>query len=141
APPVQAAVALARLQALPQVPQLASVVLRLVSQPLPTLPSQLPKPAVQAIWQAPPTQLAAPFVVEQALPQAPQCEVLVLSVVSQPLATLPSQLPKPALQAMPQAPPTQLAAPFAVEQMVAQVPQWPTSVWRFTSQPLPALPS
>src|SRR5438045_3572886 len=97
APAVQAAVALASTHAWPQVPQLASVALRSVSQPLATLLSQLPKPALQAIWQAPATQLAAPFAVEQALPQAPQLVTLVLVLVSQPLVTSPSQSPNPAV--------------------------------------------
>jgi len=41
-PPVQLAVPFALLQTLPQLPQLFKSVLRLISQPLPALASQLP---------------------------------------------------------------------------------------------------
>ncbi len=70
-PVAQLAVACARLQAVPQEPQLASVV-RLVSQPFPTLLSQLPQPVLHEIEQTLAVQLGVPFAELQALPQAPQ---------------------------------------------------------------------
>lgn len=57
---------------MPQLPQFETLVLMLVSQPLPALPSQLPKPEPQLIVQTPPPQLGLPFTAEQAAPQAPQ---------------------------------------------------------------------
>jgi len=56
-----------------QAPQLAVLVLVSVSQPLPALPSQLPRPGLQAATpHSPPSHLAVPFGVEQVVPQAPQ---------------------------------------------------------------------
>lgn len=43
--------------------------------------------------QVPPLQIGVPLLMLQALLQTPQCEVLVLKSVSQPLFALPSQLP------------------------------------------------
>jgi hypothetical protein len=61
APPAQVAVPLAYgPHAVPQVPQL-EVELRLVSQPLPRRPSQLPKPLLQVTPHAPPEQVAVPL--------------------------------------------------------------------------------
>lgn len=48
---------------------------------------------MQEIEQFPPAQEAVPLVVLHALPHAPQWEVEVPSVTSQPLEALPSQLP------------------------------------------------
>jgi len=49
----QAAVPFGATQVVPQVPQLAASLVVVASQPLPTLPSQFPKPAAQAIVQTP----------------------------------------------------------------------------------------
>jgi hypothetical protein len=46
---------------------------------------------------APPEQLGVPFATVHAFPHMPQCDVLVLVLVSQPFASIPSQLPKPVL--------------------------------------------
>jgi len=64
----------ALLQTVPQAPQLAVVVCVLVSQPLPALPSQLPKPALQVLMaQLPVLQVTEAFVREQLFtPQPPQ---------------------------------------------------------------------
>lgn len=57
----------------PQVPQLATVLVRFVSQPLVALPSQLPKPVVQVpSTQALAAQLAAALAKVHTRPQAPQ---------------------------------------------------------------------
>ena len=93
APAVQPDVAFARLQTLPQVPQLLAVVLVLVSQPLVALPSQLPYGAVQVMPQMPLPQSGAPLVLLQTVPQTPQFAASVLMLVSQPLTMLLSQFP------------------------------------------------
>jgi len=76
--------------------------------------------------------------IAQVSPQAPQF-VLVPSGVSQPVAALASQLPKPALQ-LPsaQVPLPQLAVAFAREQATLQPPQWVLLV-NACSQPLDVL--
>jgi hypothetical protein len=58
-PAAQVGVPLATLQACPHPPQLPTVVLVLISQPLPRFPSQLAKPALQTNWQAPSVQAVA----------------------------------------------------------------------------------
>jgi hypothetical protein len=74
----------------------------LVSQPLAKFPSQSPQPelhepTLQALfWQT--TEFALTGIAHTLL-QAPQLEALLVVLVSQPLALLPSQLPHPALQA------------------------------------------
>jgi hypothetical protein len=78
-----------------------------------------------------------------ATPQAPQLNLAVLVSVSHPLAGLPSQLAKPALQeAMPQTPPLQPAVPLATAgQTVPQAPQLLVvfrGVQAPPQQPLPA---
>jgi hypothetical protein len=74
-PPVQLLVALARAgQTLPQAPQLVTELVRLASQPLERLLSQLPKPVAHRAAQLLAAQTA--MVLEalgQTLPQAPQC--------------------------------------------------------------------
>jgi hypothetical protein len=65
-------------QALPQAPQWAAVFARFDSQPLVLLPSQLPKPALQAdTMQVPAEQEGVAFAREHWRPQAPQCWVFV----------------------------------------------------------------
>jgi hypothetical protein len=86
------AVALAREQVTPHLPQFESV-LSGVSQPLLSLPSQSPQPLLQ--MQEPAEQKA---LAPQLRPHMPQCAAEVLRFVSQPLLSLPSQLPQPALQ-------------------------------------------
>ncbi len=69
-----------------------TALLVLVSQPLAGLPSQSPKPALQlATVHAPAAQPATPLAAAQPRPQAPQCDTVVRTSVSQPLAALPSQ--------------------------------------------------
>ena len=78
---------------LPQPPQLFRSVLVLISHPLAALPSQLAKPALQAMLHAPAKQEGVPLVLEHAAPQPPQLAVSAASDFSQPLPVLPSQLP------------------------------------------------
>ncbi len=90
--------ALGKLQDLPQEPQLEMEETG-VSQPLAELRSQLSKPALQAPKAQEPLEHRAEALGKlQDLPQEPQLEMEETGV-SQPLAELPSQLPKPALQA------------------------------------------
>jgi hypothetical protein len=131
-------------QGIPQPPQWASVERVSVSQPLAGLPSQLPVDGAQsATAQADAAHTAvATLGSAQARPQPPQCAALVRVSVSQPLAALPSQSAKPAVQITAQAPTahagTALGAPG---QAWPQVPQCETATRVSVSQPLVALPS
>jgi hypothetical protein len=141
APPKHAAEAFEKLHALPHVPQCETLVLVLVSQPLATLLSQLPKPELHAMVQAPPPQPGVPLTDEQAALQAPQCAMLVFVLVSQPLALLASQLPKPTLQVPSvQTPVEHDSAAFAKSQTTPQ-PLQSVVVRMLVSQPLLGLPS
>lgn len=132
---------MAPLHTLPQAPQALAVV-RSASQPLLGLPSQSPKPPVQAGAH---TLLLAlhevvPWEFEHTSPQAEQF-VGVPSGVSQPFAVLPSQLAKPALQlANVHVPVLHDAVAFGSEQGVLQSPQ-SVSVRMLRSQPLSAFES
>lgn len=155
APAAQPAVPLITEQGRLHPPQCATVVLVLVSQPLLALLSQLPSPALQARLQTPPRQLAVPPVLGHRLPQPtmapgppmPQLFTSDSVTTSQPLASLPSQLPRPTEHTtleMPHTPPPQTAvAPVGgVGQRMPQTPQLAMSpIAVFTSQPLAGLPS
>lgn len=67
-------------------PQWPVSVLRLTSQPFPTLVSQFANPPVHAMAQAPDTHDAVPFVPLQVVLQALQLLTLLLVLVSQPSA-------------------------------------------------------
>lgn len=139
-PELQAGVPFVELQTLPQAPQLPTSLVRRVSQPLPTLPSQFAKPGLQVIVQEPDGQPGVPFALLQTLPQAPQL-LTVLVLTSQPFASSPSQFAKPGLQVIPeQAPPVQVGVPPLELHALPQLPQF-WMVPRFVSQPLLATPS
>jgi hypothetical protein len=91
--------------------------------------------------QTPAAQVAVPFVPLHTTPQPPQLVGLVLTLDSQPLAMLLSQLPKPALQVIAHTPLAQPGVPLALEHTVAQLLQCVGSLSRFTSQPFAPLPS
>jgi len=76
---------------LPQVLQLFTSELRLISQPFAKLLSQFPNPLLHVMPQLPLVQVAVPFVELQALLQPPQCAVFEFLLTSHPLAGLPSQ--------------------------------------------------
>jgi hypothetical protein len=77
----------------PHALQLFTSEVRLISQPLFALASQLANPALQApIAQAPAAQVAAAFVYAQTVLQLLQCAGSVVRLISQPLAAVPSQL-------------------------------------------------
>ena len=139
-PVEQLAAALARLQEVPQVPQLARVVVG-VSQPLPRSPSQSAEPVLQEIVShVPDAQDSLAFGRSQVTPQAPQL-VRLVSGVSQPLASTPSQLENPALQlVVVHVPDVQVAAPLARLHGVPQDPQ-SLRVVMGVSQPLASMPS
>jgi len=102
------------------------------------MPSQSPKPSLQrAMPQTPATQLAVALGIEHTRLHPPQLVALVLVLVSQPLATAPSQFPNPAEQVMLHTPPAQPGVPPVVEQRVPQAPQLFTSVRMAVSQPSP----
>lgn len=89
--------AFARLQAVLHAAQWVRLLSR-VSQPLASLPSQLPQPPLQeAIRQDPEEHVAVAFVREQLVPQERQL-VRVLRRVSQPFPGPPLQSPQPPLQ-------------------------------------------
>ena len=116
--PTQFAAPLAAEHTWPHVLQLFTLLVRFDSQPLAVIPSQLPKPALHAATvQVPPAHPGMPFGAAQTFPQVPQLLTLLVTLVSQPFAALPSQLAKPALQAATaHAPPAHAAVPLAVVQ-------------------------
>lgn len=94
-------------------------------------------PSVQALAK----QLAVALAKLHALSQAPQCDVLFVVFVSQPLDVAPSQFANPELHAMPQVPLEQLGVPFELEQTLPHPPQLLTLLPVLVSQPLLASPS
>ena len=129
------------LQTLTHVPQWVSSFFRSASQPLLTTPSQLAKPAKQLMPQAPPAQLAVPWVVLHTVEQVLQWSGSVPRFVSQPLDAKPSQFPKPAAQVMPQELPEQVGVPLVELQATPQPPQFGAEEVVLVSQPLTTLPS
>jgi hypothetical protein len=86
--------------------------------------------------QLPAEQAGVAFARLHVWPQLPQLAALVWVLVSQPLAALPSQSPKPVLQVKLQVPAAHVgAALVGDEQTVLQFPQWLGSVWVLVSQP------
>jgi hypothetical protein len=143
----QVAVPLVLTHARPQAPQWVTVVMA-TSQPLAGALSQSAVPAMQLtldVVQAEPAHTAMLPMggVGQRLLHAPQWLMSPATVLtSQPLASTPSQLAKPAPQApRVQRPATQLAAALANWQLLPHTPQLVTLVEVLTSQPLTALPS
>jgi hypothetical protein len=126
---------------MPQPPQLVTLVLKFASQPLLALPSQLPKFALQVGTQTPVVHVVEPFGFAQPFPQAPQFDVDVFVLTSQPVDARPSQFPNPVLHAMVQAPSEQPGEPFVPLHTVPQAPQFETFVSVLVSQPLFELPS
>src|SRR5262249_20586713 len=141
APPKQLAAALAKLQAVVHTPQWLTSVLRLISQPLATLLSQLPNPLLHAMAQAPPLQDAVPLVPLHTVPHPPQL-FLWLAVFAPPrLASSESKLRNPlGPEPIAQAPVAHVGVALARVQETPQPPQL-LVVFRLVSQPLFALPS
>ena len=122
---------------IPQRPQCAVLVRRFTSQPLPGLPSQSAKPALQAERHAPPTHATdALGPAEHTAPHAPQFITFESVLASQPFELSPSQSPKPDAHVSPQAPRLHTGvALVAPRQIVPHVPQSVTVSSR-ASQPL-----
>ena len=99
--------------------------------------SQFAKPALQPVSvQLPPLQPAVPVVTVHVLPQSPQLATSDTSDFSQPLLSMPSQLPKFVLHVLIRQPivPEHVAVALVREQVVPQPPQL-ASVSSFDSQP------
>ena len=128
------------MQLLPHAPQLLVLVLRFASHPLLSTLSQFAYPLLQLVSvQVPDEQDSAALARLQAVPQLPQLVVL-FNGVSQPLFTLPSQLPQSASQLGAQLPPEQAAEPWSLVQVIPQPPQLVILVAKLTSQPSVGLP-
>jgi hypothetical protein len=128
------------LQTVLQPPQWLASVCRFVSQPFAGLPSQSPKPGLQAIVQEPMAQEGVPFVVLQALPHAPQFVALAARFVSQPLAGLPSQSAYvPVHDTTAHAPALQFEIAFGSAHALPHAPQFDI-VSRLVSQPSAYMP-
>jgi hypothetical protein len=128
----------------PHAPQWSVAVRRSVSQPLTAMPSQSPKFVAQVVTEQVEALQAAVAVLGSmhARPQPPQCDAELRVSTSHPLAVLPSQSAKPAVQVSAQAPrahtATALGAPLHAR---PHAPQWVTVMRVSVSQPLLALPS
>ena len=127
----------------PQRPQFVMDAVRSVSQPLASLPSQFPEPALHAAsTHAPATHDGDAWAKPHARPHEPQLDVFEASVTSHPSAGSPLQSAKPALhRATAQAPAVHAATPSATRQTAPHVRQFITSAWRSVSQPFAATPS
>jgi hypothetical protein len=86
--------------------------------------------------QVVPMQPGVPFATAHTLVHDPQALTLLVSVVSQPLAALASQLPKPAAQAIEHVPALHVGVPFTVLHALPQLPQLLRLVLVLVSQPL-----
>jgi hypothetical protein len=128
-------------QAILQEPQAVTLLLKLASQPLLAIPSQLPKPGLQLGVHTPVVHTLVPFWAWHVLPHAPQWVADVFVLTSHPVAARPSQFPNPVLHAMVQAPSEQPGEPFVPLHTVPQPPQFEALVSVLVSQPLLALPS
>jgi hypothetical protein len=142
-PSTHAGLPLGYAHATPHAPQLVALVAVAVSQPLLGSLSQSPAPGAHWIPHTPIAQVAvAPGPDGHARPHIPQCDALVVRGVSQPLAALPSQSPKPPAHSLTHAPITQ--RPVALgppAQARPHAPQCIGSLWKSASQPLPPIRS
>jgi hypothetical protein len=134
------------LHVFPHPPQFATDVLILVSQPFGSWSSQSPYPELQVkMEQIPMAHVGVAFGGEQATPQPPQFEG-VLMFVSHPSSvapgSLPSQFPKPEAHVGTHRPALHARAwVLLVEQAASHAPQWATEIRRSRSHPLVCSPS
>jgi hypothetical protein len=142
-PIAQPAVALApTVHALRQRPQWAALVEVFTSQPFAALPSQSAKPGRHAKPQVLRSQVGVAFATAgHRLPQRPQCDASSRSSVSQPVAAIPLQSPKPPAQAAGAHTPMRHATVAFGKgaHTVPHAPQFVMSFWRFVSHPSVAL--
>ena len=129
------------MQAVPQLPQLVTLVLKFASQPLFALPSQFPNPALHVGTHTPVVHVVDPLGFVQPLPQEPQLDTDVFVLTSQPVDARPSQFPNPVLQAMVHAPSEHPGEPFVPLHAEPHAPQCEALVSVLVSQPFTALPS
>ncbi len=133
-PPTHVAPALAKAHVVMQLPQLPGSAVMFVSQPLATMPSQLPLPARHGVIKQDPLLQNVPAA--QATPQAPQFALVDARSASQPLAGLWSQSAKPGEHApISHVPSRQTACAYANEQAAPHAPQFAGSARRLVSQP------
>jgi len=133
-PPAHVADALGKEHRVPQPPQFTADVRTSVSQPLPSFPSQLPKPAEHpATAHAPPLHSGDAFGSEQARPQLPQFVTLVFRLVSHPSA-VGSQSPKLGLHTIEHIPIAHDGRPLLLEHDPPQRPQCVGESIRLVSQ-------
>ena len=120
----------------PQRPQLV-LLSREVSQPLRALPSQSPKPGLQARPHTPLAQVGEPLAsAGHARPHMAQLPADARTLTSQPLPALPSQSAKPVAQVSPQRPIAHVAVALGpAAQAFAHAPQCATSVCGSTQRP------
>jgi hypothetical protein len=140
---LQASLAFATLQTVPQAPQLFTLEVVFTSQPSDCVPLQSRKPVSQLpITHAPAEHASVEFGRLQSVGQVPQWLGSVCRFASQPFATVPSQLANPVLQLeMAQALATHDDVALARLQVLPQVPQFEVVVRRSVSQPFTALAS
>lgn len=127
----------------PQEPQWLRLLRRSTSHPSDWVLLQFAKFALQLpIRQLPLLQVGDALARLHTFPQAPQWFTFDWMLISQPLATTPSQFLKFVLQLeMAQVPDEHEGVPFGVAQTIPQPPQWLTLFVVLISQPLLALPS
>lgn len=142
-PAEQAPEAIGGAQFMPQPPQFAMDVVVLVSQPFAALLSQFAKPAAHTpSAQLDATQTAPALANAHTFAQAPQFETDVVVSVSQPVATIPSQSPRPTSHVDRMQTPALHTAPAPGKlHTVPHPPQLVVDVVVFTSQPFAAMPS
>jgi len=142
APPLQVGLACGRLQAVPQAPQLFTLVLMSTSQPSGCVPLQLRAVPMQLpTSQVPLLQASLALGRSQMVPHVPQLFTLVLVLTSQPSAWSPLQFFVVPMQLLTsQTLLTQVSLALGKLQTVPQRPQFETSVALLTSQPSPGRP-
>jgi hypothetical protein len=123
----------------PQRPQFVRSRARSASQPLARSASQSARPCAHDTSHKPLRHRATCVIgsgTVQRRPHTPQWFTSRVSAASQPVASRPSQSPKPRRQLPAQVPDTQVATALAgVGQARLHTPQWATSLARVTSQP------
>lgn len=123
--PIHAGVPFAAVHWVLHAPQLFTLLVVAVSQPLATFPSQFWNPGEHAIPHCPAEHEGVPCTLLQILLQLPQELTLISVLVSHPFATLPSQSANGAVQdAIWQLPEEQDATAFGKLQVVPQVTQF-----------------
>lgn len=128
-------------QTMPQPPHALTLFVVAVSQPFATFASQLPKPAPQMIPHAPFVHVGEPLFELQAFMHAPQFDVFVAVLISQPFVLFPSQFANvPTHDVISHVPVAQDVFALGYPHVVPHEPQL-LSVFRFVSHPFEYKPS